>query len=229
MSAATPEPVGSSPHGGPSVTGEESVAKLISIASKPTLAQRLISWASRPPGTLYLPSCVIVALVLLYEDSVPGGHLTSFVLGLGGGAFLAAMGALRLGIAMTVARPMIRYYWLRWITPPLIALAAVVLSLANLPLQARVDASASDLLRLRETSDSSAVVSPEERWTGFYPISEVSEREGVTLFTVEGAGVLKRSGLAYSPKELPTDVFVPGHGNLVYEHIAGDWYSWTDH
>ncbi|GAA3967217.1 hypothetical protein FOF52_10710 [Thermobifida alba] len=229
MSAATPEPTGSAPQGGQPGTGEESVAKLISIAPKPTLAQRLISWASRPPGTLYLPSCVIVALVLLYEDSVPGGHLTSFVLGLGGGAFLATMGALRLGIAMTVARPMIRYYWLRWITPPLVALVTVVLSLADVPLQARVDASAVDLLQLRKTSDASTVLLPEERWTGFYPISEVTEREGVTLFTVEDAGVLKKSGLAYSPEELPTDVFVPGHGNLVYEHITGDWYSWTDY
>ncbi|KUP96752.1 hypothetical protein [Thermobifida cellulosilytica] len=229
MSAAIPEPTGPAPQGGQPGTGEESVAKLISIAPRPTLAQRLISWASRPPGKLYLPSCVIVALVLLYEDSVPGGHLTSFVLGLGGGAVLATMGALRLGIAMTVARPMIRYYWLRWITPPLIALAAVALSLADVPLQARVDASAADLLHLRETTGSSGVVLPEERWTGFYPISEVSEREGVTLFTVEGAGLLKKSGLAYSPKALETDVFLPGHGNVVYEHVKGNWYSWTDY
>lgn len=229
MSAATPEPTGPAPQGGQPGTGEESVAKLISIAPRPTLAQRIISWASRPPGALYLPSCVIVALVLLYEDSVPGGHLPSFILGLGGGALLATMGALRLGIAMTVARPMIRYYWLRWLTPPLIALAAVVLSLADVPLQARVDASADDLLRLRATSNSSTVLLPEEQWTGFYPVSEVTELEGVTLFTVEGAGLLKKSGLAYSPKVLPTDVFVPGHGNRVYEHIGGEWYSWTEH
>ncbi len=188
MSAATPEPTGPAPQGGQPGTGEESVAKLISIAPRPTLAQRIISWASRPPGVLYLPSCVIVALVLLYEDSVPGGHLPSFILGLGGGALLATMGALRLGIAMTVARPMIRYYWLRWLTPPLIALAAVVLSLADVPLQARVDASADDLLRLRATSNSSTVLLPEEQWTGFYPVSEVTELEGVTLFTVRVPG-----------------------------------------
>lgn len=229
MSATSPGSSGPSLNGEPSRSEEESVAKLIAIAPGPPPAQRIISWASRPPGSLYLPSCLIIALVLLYEDSVPGGHLTSFVLGLGGGAVLALMGALRLGIALTVARPMIRYHWVRWTAPPLIALITVVLSLTDVPLKARVDASASDLLRVRDTVDSSAAASLDGEWAGFYPVEAVSVREGVTLFTVEGAGLLKESGLAHSPRPLPTDVFVPGHGNLVYEHISGDWYSWTDH
>ncbi|TDQ48213.1 hypothetical protein [Actinorugispora endophytica] len=229
MSAANPGPSGPPPNGGPPRTGEDSVAKLIAIAPKPSPAQRLISWASRPPGALYLPSCAIVALVLLYEDSVPGGHLPSFLLGMGGGAVLAAMGALRLGIALTTARSVIRYHWLRWLTPPLIALAAVVLSLTDVPLQARVDASASDLLSVRETVDGSADVPLDGEWAGFYPLKTAAVQEGVTLFTVEGAGLLKDSGLAYSPETLPTDVFVPGHGNFVYEHISGDWYSWTNY
>src|SRR5690625_679453 len=79
-------------------TEDNSVEKLIEIAHKPTVAERLVSWASRPPGRLYIPACVVIALILLHEDSMPGGHLTSWLLGVGGGTILASMGALRLGI-----------------------------------------------------------------------------------------------------------------------------------
>lgn len=207
---------------------ENSVEKLIEIAHKPTPGQRLISWGSRPPGRLYLPACAVVALVLLYEDSVPGGHLPSFLFGMGGGALLAAMGALRLGTALSVARPMIRHYWLRWITAPLIAVLAIVLSVTDVPLQTRVQMAAGDLLQVRDTVNRSTTVPLNGEWAGTYPLEAASVSEdGVARFTVEGAGLLQDSGLAYSPEPLATDVFVPGQGGLVYEHVYGDWYSWT--
>ncbi|GAA3723908.1 hypothetical protein [Salinactinospora qingdaonensis] len=208
---------------------DASVAKLIEIARRPTFGQRIISWASRPPGRLYLPACALAAVVLLYEDSMPGGHLPSALIGLGGGALLAAMGALRLGIALTVARPMIRFYWLRWITAPLIAAVAIALSLSDVALKARVEASTSDLAGVRETVSSSTTVPLNGAWFGLYPLRAAEAEEGVTRFTVEGAGLLHTSGLAYSREPLATEIFLPGHGSVVYEHISGPWYSWTEY
>lgn len=213
-----------------SALGENSVDKLIEIAHKPTPGQRLISWGSRPPGRLYLPACAVVGIALLYEDSMPGGHLPSFVFGMGGGALLAAMGALRLGTALSVARPMIRRYWLRWITAPIIAAVVIVLSVSDVPLKSRLEMASDELLQVRDTANRSTTIPLNGEWAGSYPLKAASVSEqGVARFTVQGAGLLKDSGLAYSPKPLPTDVFVPGEGGLVYEHISGDWYSWTVH
>ncbi|MDA0566125.1 hypothetical protein LG943_17650 [Streptomonospora sp. S1-112] len=212
-----------------SATEEGSVAKLIEIAHPPTPRQRLTEWASRPPGRLYIPACTLIGLILLYEESVPGGHLPSFLLGMGGGAVLAAMGALRLGIAMSIARPMILRYWLRWISAPLIALAAIVLSVTDIPLQARVEASVSALDEVRQTAEPASTM-PLDEWAGMYPLSALTTTpDGVTRYTVRGAGLLDASGLAHSREELPTDVFVEGHGGVVYEHIFGDWYSWSEY
>ncbi|GAA4909668.1 hypothetical protein [Streptomonospora salina] len=212
-----------------SAAEEGSVAKLIEIAHPPTPRQRLASWASRPPGRLYIPACTLVALVLLFEDSVPGGHLAAFVIGMGGGAVLAAMGALRLGIAVSIARPMIARYWLRWTTAPLIAAAAIVLSVTDVPLQARLDTSTAALRAVGDTARP-ATTAPTDTWAGLYPLSSVSvTSDGVTRFTVRGAGLLNPSGVAHSSEPLPTDVFVKGHGGTVYEHISGPWYSWTEH
>lgn len=212
-----------------SAAEDSPVAKLIEIAHRPTPGQRLISWASRPPGRLYLPACVFVGLVLLYEDSIPGGHLPSFLVGMGGGALLAAMGALRLGIALTVARPMIRHYWLRWVSAPLVAAIAIALSVTDIPLQTRVEASAPQLLEARDTANRSTTIPMNGAWTGLYPLEAISVSEGITRYTVQGAGVLNSSGLAYSAEPLPTDVFLEGHGGVVYEHISGRWYSWTEY
>ncbi|QBI55282.1 hypothetical protein [Streptomonospora litoralis] len=212
-----------------SAADEGSVAKLIEIAHPPTPRQRLSSWASRPPGRLYIPACVLVGLVLLYEDSVPGGHLPSFVIGMGGGALLAAMGALRLGIAVSIARPMILRYRLRWIAAPLIAAGAIALSLTDIPLQARVETSAAALRAVGDTARP-ATTAPLDTWAGLYPLKSVSVTEdGVTRYTVRGAGLLDASGLAYSREPLRTDVFLQGHGGVVYEHISGPWYSWTEY
>ncbi|MBB6172775.1 hypothetical protein HNR23_002835 [Nocardiopsis mwathae] len=229
MTPVAPTP-GSDPQGGDGSPGDQdSVAKLIEIAHRPTLGQRLISWSSRPPGRLYLPACAFIGLVLLHEDSMPGGHLPSWVIGMGGGAFLAAMGALRLGIALSVARPMIRRYWLRWVTAPVIAALAIVLSVMDVPLQARVDASHDQLLQVGATANRSTAIPMNGTWAGLYPLAAVSVSDGVTRYTVQGAGLLRDSGLAYSTEELPTDVFVPGHGGVVYEHITGDWYAWSEY
>lgn len=208
--------------------GDDSVAKLIEIAHKPTVAERLVSWASRPPGRLYVPACVVVALVLLHEDSMPGGHLPSWLFGVGGGTVLAAMGALRLGIALTVARPMIRYYWLRWVAAPAIALGTLALAVADVPLQARVEASSGALSEVDKTANRSTTIPLNGSWSGLYPLKAVAVTEDVTLYTVQGAGLLNESGLARSPETLPTEVFVAGPGGpVVYEHISGDWYSWS--
>ncbi|WP_046469108.1 hypothetical protein [Allosalinactinospora lopnorensis] len=230
MSAAAPMS-GQEPGDGAAQSAEgDSVAKLIEIAHKPTLGERLIAWASRPPGRLYLPACVFVGLVLLHEDSMPGGHLSSWLIGMGGGAVLAAMGALRLGIALTVARPMIRYYWLRWVTAPVIAVLTIVLAVTDLPLQARVEVSSDSLVEVRDTANRSTTIPMNGTWAGLYPLKAVSVTDGVTRYTVQGAGLLNASsGLAHSPESLPTDVFVRGHGGVVYEHISGDWYSWSEY
>ncbi|WP_067965324.1 hypothetical protein [Nocardiopsis trehalosi] len=212
-----------------SAAESDSVAQLIAIAHRPTFGQRLISWASRPPGRLYLPACTVIGLVLLYEDSVPGGHLPSLLLGVGGGAVLAAMGALRLGIALSIARPMIRYYWLRWVSAPIIALLAIGLSVADIPLQTRVDTSADALLGVRATADSFGTVPLDGTWAGLYPLESVTVSEGITRYTVRGAGLLDGSGLAYSPDPLPTDEFLEGQGGVVFEHISGPWYSWSEY
>lgn len=208
---------------------EDSVAKLIEISHRPTIGQRLISWASRPPGRLYIPACVAVALVLLHEDSVPGGHLTSFALGMSGGAFLAGMGALRLGIALTVARPMIRYYWLRWISAPAIALLTLGLSVTDVPLTSRVEASSAQLMEMRATANSSTTLPMDGEWSGWYPLQAISVSDGITRYTIQGAGLLHTSGLAYSTEPLPTGTFIDGQESVVYEHISGNWYSWTEH
>ncbi|RKS04788.1 hypothetical protein DFP74_0361 [Nocardiopsis sp. Huas11] len=222
MSAAASDPA-----------SEGSVAKLIAMAEKPTPGQRLISWASRPPGRLYIPACSVVGLVLLYEDSVPGGHLPTFLIGVGAGLLLAGMGALRLGIALAVARPMIRYYWLRWVSAPIIAALALGLSVADVPLQARVGASTDDLLSLASEVQDPTTIPRNGEWTGLYPLHSVGSSTGteedVTYFAVQGAGLLSQSGLAHSTAELPEGVFVPGHGSKVYEHVSDDWYVWVDH
>ena len=212
---------------GPNPDG--SVAKLIEIAEKPTLGERLISWASRPPGRLYIPACAVIGLILLFEDSVPGGHLPTFVIGLVGGLLLAGMGALRLGIALAIARPMIRYYWLRWVSAPIIAAIALGLSVADVPLQMRVQASSEQLLELRDEVDAPTTTSRDGEWTGMYPLRSISVGEEVTHYSVESAGVLRTSGLAHSSEDIPTGVFVPGQGSRIYEHLSGDWYIWVDH
>ncbi len=206
-----------------------SMAKLIEIAEKPTLGQRLISWASRPPGRLYIPACGVIGLALLFEDSVPAGHLPTFVIGLGGGLLLAGMGALRLGIALAVARPMIRRYWLRWISAPLIAAVALGLAVADVPLQTRVQASAEELLALRQDTDDLTTIPLNGQRAGLYSLHSISVSEGITHYAVEGSGLFAPSGLAYSTEEIPEGVFVPGQGSKIYEHVSGDWYVWVDH
>lgn len=230
MTASVPEQGPSPAQGSAPHTGDDPVAPLLQIAHRPTLGRRLVSWSSRPPGRLYLPACAAIGLVLLYEDSVPGGHLPAFVLGMGGGAVLAAMGALRLGIAMGVARPMVRRYWMRWIAAPLVAATAIVLSLADIPLQGRVASSAEQLLEVRATADGSTTIPMNGDWAGLYPLTSVGVLgDGTTLYGVQGAGLLDRSGLAYSTEPLEEGVFLSGHGNRVYEHITDDWYSWTEY
>lgn len=213
----------------PGTHPDGSVAKLIEISEKPTLGRRLIDWASRPPGRLYIPACALVGLVLLFEDSVPAGHLPSFVIGLGGGLLLAGMGALRLGIALAVARPMIRRYWLRWISAPLIATVALGLAVADVPLRTRIDLSSESLIELREETGAATTIPLNGEWTGLYPLTSVSDDGETVHYTVEGAGLFQPSGLAYSTEEIPTGVFVPGQGSRVYEHVSGDWYVWVDH
>lgn len=208
---------------------DRSLAKLIEIAEKPTLGQRLISWASRPPGRLYIPACGVVGLVLLFEDSVPAGHLPTFFVSLVGGLLLAGMGALRLGIALAVARPMIRHYWLRWVSAPVIAAAALGLSVADVPLQSRISASADELLSLREDTDGRTSIPLNGERVGLYSLRSVSEYEGVTHYAVEGSGLFTPSGLAHSTEQIPEGVFVPGQGSKIYEHVSGDWYVWVDH
>ncbi|WP_160050367.1 MULTISPECIES: hypothetical protein [unclassified Nocardiopsis] len=218
MSAAAPGP-----------EPDASVAKLIEIAEKPSFGQRLISWASRPPGRLYIPACGVVGLILLFEDSVPAGHLPTFVLGLGGGLLLAGMGALRLGIALAVARPMIRRYWLRWISAPLIAAAALGLAVADVPLQGRVQASADDLLSLRQEADPLTTVPLNGERAGLYSVRSISVSGEVTHYAIQGSGLFAPGGLAHSTEEIPEGVFVPGQGSRIYEHVSGDWYVWVDH
>lgn len=219
MSAATP----------PGTPSEEPVAKLIEIA-KPTIGQRLISWASRPPGRLYLPACAAVALVLVYSISMPGWHLLSLLFGVLAGGFLAAMGALRLGIALTVARPMIRYYWLRWITAPLIVLALVLLTVTDLPLQMRVNASEGAMVEVGENLNPSTTIPLDGQRAGLFTLeSGTVHDDGTVRFAVQGAGFLRDSGLAYTTSELPTGVFIPGHGNVTYSHLSGPWYVWFSH
>ncbi|MBB6119107.1 hypothetical protein [Nocardiopsis algeriensis] len=208
---------------------EGPVAKLIEIAEKPTFGQRLISWASRPPGRLYIPACAVVAAAVLFEDSVPAGHLPTFAFALGGGLLLAGMGALRMGIALAVARPMIRNYWLRWLSAPLIAAAAIGLAVADVPLQARVQASADDLVALGATTNDSTSIPLGGERTGLYSLNSVTVAEEVVHFEVEGAGLFYPAGLAHSPEEIPEGVFVPGQGARVYEHVDGDWYVWVEH
>lgn len=207
----------------------ESVAKLIEISEKQTLGQRLISWASRPPGRLYIPACAVVGVALLYEDSVPSGHLPTFLFGVVFGLLLAAMGALRLGIALAVARPMIRYYWLRWVAAPLIAAVSIGVAVADLPLQMRIAASSDALLELREEVDGATTIPQDGEWTGLYALESVSVSEDITHYSVEGAGLFSPAGLAHSSEDIPTGVFVPGQGSKVYEHVSGDWYVWVDH
>ena len=208
---------------------DRSVAKLIEIAEKPTLGQRLISWASRPPGRLYIPACVVIGLILLFEDSVPAGHLTTFFIGLGGGLLLAGMGALRLGIALAVARPMIRHYWLRWVSAPLIAFLALGLAVADVPLKTRVAASAEQLLELREETGAATTVPRNGERTGLYRLSSVSDDGDIVHYAVEGAGLFEPAGLAHSTEDIPVGVFVPGQGSRIYEHVFDDWYVWVDH
>lgn len=230
MSAAAPGPRASrDTEEGARQPDDGSVAKLIEIAEKPMLGQRLVSWSSRPPGRLYLPACAAVALILLFEDSMPGGHLPTYLFGLGAGAFLAGMGALRLGIALAVARPMIRRYWLRWITAPLIAAAALALAVTDVPLQARVEMSSPQLLELRDTTNRSTTIPLNGERVGLYRLSDVSVSGGITHYTVQGAGLLRQSGLAYSTQELPENVFVEGQGSRTYEHISENWYVWVRH
>ncbi|MDE3722662.1 hypothetical protein PWG71_14830 [Nocardiopsis sp. N85] len=210
-------------------TSDGSVAKLIEIAEKPTLGRRLISWASRPPGRLYIPACAAVALIILFEDSVPSGHLPSFIVGLAGGLLLAGMGALRLGIALAVARPMIRHYWLRWISAPLIAALAIGISAADVPLSARVQASAEDLLDLRERADESTTIPLNGERAGMYALRSITMADEVVHYEVQGAGLWGRAGLAHSADEIPEGVFVPGQGARIYEHVTDDWYVWVEH
>lgn len=210
-------------------TPEGSVAKLMELSDKPTLGERLISWSSRPPGRLYIPACAVVGVVLLYEDSVPGGHLPTFLFGLVVGLLLAAMGALRLGIALAVARPMIRYYWLRWISAPLVAAVAIGVAVADVPLQMRVQASAGELSDLREELDDSTTIPRNGETTGLYQLHSVSVEDEITHYEIQGAGLFSPAGLAHSNEEIPAGVFLPGQGSKVYEHVADDWYVWVDH
>ncbi|WP_179809178.1 hypothetical protein [Nocardiopsis sinuspersici] len=212
---------------GPNPDG--SVAKLIEIAEKPTFGQRLISWASRPPGRLYIPACGVVGLVLLFEDSVPAGHLPTFAIGLAGGLLLAGMGALRLGIALAVARPMIRYYWLRWVSAPVIAAVVLGLAVADVPLQTRLQASADALMDLRESTGDLTTIPLNGQRAGMYALRSISVSGDVTHYAVEGSGLFAPGGLAYSTEEIPEGVFVPGQGSKIYEHVSGDWYVWVDH
>ncbi|MEE2048769.1 hypothetical protein Q7689_36135, partial [Nocardiopsis tropica] len=171
----------------------------------------------------------VVGLLLLFEDSVPAGHLPTFLVGLVGGLLLAGMGALRLGIALAVARPMIRHYWLRWISAPLIAAAAIGVSAADLPLQARIQASSEDLLALRQEAEDPTTIPLNGEQVGLYSLRSISVSEDITHFAVEGSGLFGPSGLAYSTGEVPEGVFVPGQGSKIYEHVSGDWYVWVDH
>lgn len=211
-------------------TPDGSVAKLIELSEKPTLGERLISWSSRPPGRLYIPACGVVGLLLLFEDSVPGGHVPTFLAALIGGLFLAGMGALRLGIALAVARPMIRHYWMRWIAAPLVAALAIGVAVLDVPLQLRVQASSEQLLELRSEVDDSTTIPRNGEWTGLYPLQSVSISDEITHYEIRGAGLFNPSGgLAHSDEEIPTGVFVPGQGANIYEHVSGDWYVWVQH
>lgn len=213
----------------PGPTPEGSVAKLMELSDKPTSGRRLISWASRPPGRLYIPACAVVGLVLLYEDSVPGGHLPTFLFGLIAGLLLAGMGALRLGIALAVARPMIRYYWLRWISAPLVAAVSIGVAVADVPLQIRVQSSTEQLAELREQVDDSTTIPRNGETTGLYQLHSVSVEDNITHYEIENAGLFSPAGLAHSDEEIPVGVFLPGQGSKVYEHVTDGWYVWVDH
>ena len=230
--ASTPGQAGATTSGGTNAT--QPVQPLLELAQPPTLAQRLTAWGSRPPGRIYLPACALIAAALLVEDSYPGRHLLTLVLALSGGTALALMGALRLGIALSVARPMLRRYWLRWITAPVLAAAAIWLALSDVPLQARVAASEDALLQQRAELNPSTTIPLEGTWVGLYQLDSgvhIEGRDGseTVRFDVRGSGIATTAGLAHSEEELPTGGFVSGHGSVIYKHIDGPWYSWTKH
>lgn len=220
MSAPTPS--GSPADDGP-------VARLIEMADRPTVGQRLISWASRPPGRLYLPACTVAAGILVYSASFPGWNLVTLGLGALTGGLLAAMGALRLGIALTIARPMILRFWLRWITAPLIAVGTIGLVLTDLPLQARINTSAEALLETGVDIPDETTLELHGERVGLFNLESATVHDGTMRFAVSRAGVLRTHGLAHSEEPLETDVFIPGHGNLVYTHVDGPWYVWLEY
>jgi hypothetical protein len=214
----------------PGPADAEPVAPLLEIAHRPTLGRRLISWASRPPGRLYLPACAVTAGMLAFSASLPGWHVVTFVLGVLAGGFLAAMGALRLGIALTVARPMIRRYWLRWITAPLIATGLAVVLLTELPLQLRVAASDAALQELGAELQEDGSIPLEGQRAGLFRLESATVNgDGTVRFTPAAQGVFADRGIAYAPEGLVQGVFLPGHGNLVYHHLHGPWYEWTSY
>jgi hypothetical protein len=214
----------------PGPADAEPVAPLLEIAHRPTLGRRLISWASRPPGRLYLPACAVAAAILAFSASLPGWHLITFIVGVLAGGFLAAMGALRLGIALTVARPMIRRYWLRWITAPLIAMGLIALILTELPLQARVAASEEALQELGAELPEDGTVDLGGRRAGLFGLESATVNgDGTVRFTPADNAVFTDRGIAYAPEGLVQGVFLPGHGNRVYHRLHGPWYEWTSY
>lgn len=209
---------------------EQSVARLLEISQRPTLGQRLISWASRPPGHLYLPACTLAALGLVVSFSVPGWHLWGFAAAALAGGFLAMMGALRLGIALTVARPMIRHYWLRWITAPVIAAITLALAVTDAPLHLRLAASSDALMELAEEhrpDDEDTATVPVGERAGLFTVDALRVRpDGTVQFSIAGAGLVRPWGLAHNGDGLETDVFITGHDTQVYTHLHGPWYAW---
>ncbi|MER7212501.1 MULTISPECIES: hypothetical protein [Streptosporangium] len=183
------------------------------------------------PGFPLIGSLAVVALLLLYGASYPGGVslwvlpvlLVALVLG------VIWFGRLVARLLNPVTRPDVRRNLPRWAAPPAIGLLVLALVMAGEPAKSRFALSEQAFERVARSA-----VAGDADWKtrsgtlGSFDISW-AERHGNTVrFALAGGGdVIHAHGLIWSPygePPLPEEEEYEPH----VEHYYGPWYLWVE-
>jgi hypothetical protein len=185
-------------------------------------------WPRRrtPPGWVFYGCCLVVALIVLWAQSWPGGNWS---LEIAGGLLtfgLAFVWVIRLLLAGTSPWTSVRRL-VRWaIGPAGSVVLAVVLSL-GLPLRARWTMSEDAFNRaVAEIQQHPERAQSFSGRIGYYDITIVRVVERGVLFYDSKGAFIDDAGFAFLPDGPYPELENGGFERPAFRHLGGPWYSW---
>ncbi|MEJ7833047.1 MAG: hypothetical protein WKF79_09045 [Nocardioides sp.] len=172
----------------------------------------------RPPGLFFHVLLVAPVLLGLWGASYVGGALGWGLVAFVGVGLMGLAWVVRVVTAVAMTR---RWSW--WfVMAPVLGGVAIGLVAVDAPLRARFAAS-QDAFE-RAIQEGRAI---EDQRLGLYEVREIAQGPGGCTLAYDDVGsFLGRAGFALCPDGVPQQD-VDNFGPMDFEHLAGDWYTFT--